>query len=81
MSEHAYIGTKKCGCVVAAVVDNPDHAKDVAKDVAGFIRKGLSIERVSIEKARVRLNRCECGEEAATETARSGQMELEIGDA
>ena len=63
MSEHAYVGVKKCGCAVAAVVDNPDHAKDVAKEVADFIKSGLTIERVPVEVVRARLSQCKCDEE------------------
>lgn len=52
MTEFAYIGTKSCGCTVAAVVDNPKHSKDVANAVSKFIRGGLKIERVSVERVR-----------------------------
>ena len=81
MSEYAYIGIKKCGCVVAAVVDNPDHVKDVAKEVASCIREGLTIEHMPLEEARERLGssiRCECDEKPAAETPTSGQMDLEM---
>jgi hypothetical protein len=78
MSEHAYIGIKKCGCVVAATMDMPEHAKQVGKDVAGFISEGLTVERISTEEVRVRLGgcKCECDEKPATETVKSDQMEL-----
>jgi hypothetical protein len=49
---HAYLGIASCGCVMAMTVDNPEHKKDVAKDVASFMRWGATIERVSIEYAR-----------------------------
>ena len=57
MSEatHAYIGINKDGKCRAAVVDNPDHAKDTRKSVQEFMKSGLTIERVTIEEARKRL--------------------------
>ena len=42
---HCYIGRKACGCVVAVQVDT---GADCAKDICGFIRDGLSIERVPL---------------------------------
>ena len=36
----------------AVCVDRPEFAKDTAKDIAGWIRKGATIERVSVESAR-----------------------------
>ena len=36
----------------AICVDNPEYAKATAKDIAGWIRRGASVERVSIEDAR-----------------------------
>ncbi len=75
--EHAYIGIKKCGCVVAAMADLPDHANDVAREVASFIKSGLTIERVSCEEVRVRLTGCKCEEEATTEKAESRQLKFD----
>jgi len=43
---HAYIGRKACGCIVAAVLDTPGYPKRAAKEVAKFIRDGLTVERV-----------------------------------
>jgi hypothetical protein len=57
-----YIGRKSCGCVVAAVVDNPDRKKDVARSVAGFIKEGLTIEHVTCDYFRKNFKECECGE-------------------
>lgn len=42
----AYIAKKECGCIVMACVDNPEHRRDVAKEVAKAIRQGYIIERV-----------------------------------
>lgn len=52
---YSYVGRKSCGCLVAAVVDDTDDAKDVAADVAGFIRQGLTIERVLHDVVRTEL--------------------------
>jgi Ethanolamine utilization protein EutJ (predicted chaperonin) len=50
---HSYIGRDPaCNCIVAATVDNPDHPKRVAKEVAKFIRQGLAVERVEHEVVR-----------------------------
>lgn len=41
-----YVGFwKSCDCIAAAVVDNPEHIKDTAKDVSGFIRRGFRVQR------------------------------------
>ena len=50
-----YIGINKEGKCRAAAVDNPEHAKDVAKTVADWIKHGLTVERVTVEEARKRL--------------------------
>lgn len=50
----AYIARCKCGCggICLAVVDNPDHAKNVAADVAEAIRDGYAVERSTVEVVR-----------------------------
>lgn len=50
----AYVGVEPCGCIRAVTVDNPDHAKDVRRNVLEFLRFG-TVERMSVEKARVAL--------------------------
>ena len=39
----------------AAAVDEPKYKKDTAKEVAGWVRDGLTVTRVSVEKARAGL--------------------------
>lgn len=51
----AYIGVSPCGCVPAVTVDEPEHAKDVAKDISGWIKRGRTVERVTMDEARERL--------------------------
>jgi len=45
-----YIARCKCGCTgfVVAIVDNPNHKKEVAKEIASCIKEGFSIERVTV---------------------------------
>ena len=68
MDEHmSYIGRcKGCGRVVCAVIDNPDHAKRVAKEVAKFIRYNLIIERVESAYVRENFQSCACGKKKAS---------------
>jgi len=58
---HAYAGFTSCGCMVAAVVDDGQEGH-CAGDVAEFIRDGLRVERVTIERARAELKRCTHGQ-------------------
>jgi hypothetical protein len=62
-----YIGRTACGCVECAVViecrgDTPQAAekwrRTVARDIADWIRRGYSIERVSVEYVRENLAVC-----------------------
>jgi hypothetical protein len=48
-ASHAYVGRAKCRHVYFLCVD--DGAKDNGKSGAGVIRKGGTIERISIEAA------------------------------
>jgi hypothetical protein len=48
----AYVARHPCGCICAAAVDKPERKKETAKFVAGLIRKGLAIERLSCEAVR-----------------------------
>lgn len=48
----SYISKKPCGCLSMAIVDNPDHKKDVAREIAKAIRLGETIERVTLESVR-----------------------------
>jgi hypothetical protein len=48
----AYISRCVCGGINFACVDKPDLAKETAKDIAGLIREGRAVERVSLDEAR-----------------------------
>lgn len=53
-----YIARCKCGCgaLVFATVDEPDqtveHRKDNAKEIAGLIAQGFTIERMKVGEVR-----------------------------
>lgn len=48
----SYIARKPCGCIVMATIDNLEHRRDVAKEVAKAIRQGYIIERVTADYVR-----------------------------
>lgn len=58
----AYIARKLCGCMVAAVVDEPTHRRDMANEIRSWILDGLVIERVTSQY--VRENWATCPHEA-----------------
>ncbi len=65
---HAYIALRECGCIVGAIVDEPEHRAEVAKDVAEFIRAGYRIERRACEEVRTLPWKCDaCQREAAAQ--------------
>jgi len=41
-----------CGLIVAVTIDDPDYRKYVAKDIAAWVRRGDTIERMPVEDAR-----------------------------
>ena len=62
MSERfAYVARRPCGCMIAAAVDDPKYAKDNAKEISRWIRDGLTIERVSVERVRAEFKSCPHG--------------------
>lgn len=71
---HSYIGRAPCGCVRAATVDLASDPKGVARDVADFIKDGLTIERVPHQYVRDNLWRC------PHQIIPDDQMKLELGD-
>jgi hypothetical protein len=54
----SYIAREKCGAIVCCTVDEPQYAKQIAKDVASWIRDGLNVERVNGEV--IRQSFCKC---------------------
>jgi len=68
----AYVGRKPCGCIGAAFVDKPEYAKDIAREVASWIRDWLTVERMTTEE--VRAADCKC-----THTTRpSDQLAMDV---
>jgi len=41
-------------------MDVPAHGKDNAREVASWIRDGLTVERLGVEAVRAQLHRCTC---------------------
>ena len=52
-----YVGRKPCGCYVVWL-SHKLPAKVLAKDIAWCVRSGLSVERMSTEDARRKVNAC-----------------------
>lgn len=58
MNQHAYIAREaKCRHVTLAIVDSPEYQKDVAREIAKAVRMGMTVERVTVEKARAALGK------------------------
>lgn len=55
----AYVGIAGCGCIKGAAVDVPEHARETAKFVADFIKRGYKIERWECSKVRETKWKCE----------------------
>ena len=64
MSE-SYIAQKECGCLVMAVVNNPDHRREVAREVSRAIREGLQVSIVPSEQVRTMAWECETHKKGA----------------
>lgn len=82
-SDFAYIGRlQPCGCVVAAMVDAaPDdsdrYKRDVAKEVATWIREGLTVERVTNDYVRQHLfTYCDACKERRAKKKKPAQASL-----
>lgn len=45
-TEYSYVGYAPCGCMKAAIIDDPARPREVAREVASWIRSGLTVERV-----------------------------------
>lgn len=68
---YAYVARKPCRCITLLQVDDPAHPNDVAREISQAIRRGESIERTTVEEARVAEPwhwNCECvGQECLCE--------------
>ena len=63
---NTYIAQKTCGCLTTAIVDNPVHKRDTAREIAKAIRLGELVTRVSTEQ--VRTMSWNCAEHAKAKT-------------
>jgi len=54
----SYIAKKPCGCVTMAIVDNPDHKNEVAREISQAVRQGETVERVTSESVRTMVWDC-----------------------
>ena len=54
----SYISKKPCGCICMAMVDNPNHKKDIAREIAKAIKLGEIIERMPTETVRIMPWKC-----------------------
>lgn len=53
MTDHDYVYIARepdCGCVTAAIVDNRNHAEDVASEIGGWVLSGRHVSRVAREE-------------------------------
>jgi hypothetical protein len=72
----AFVGLHSCGRICACAVDSPEHKRDTAKFVAGLIRDGLQVEKMTCEAVRA-AQWCSCASEAkAKKTAQVSQGAL-----
>lgn len=56
----AYIARCKCGAIIMATVDAPEHANENAQEIAACLKAGYTIERVTCEYVRTHWSRCTC---------------------
>ena len=54
----SYVARKPCGCVSMAIVDNPDHKREVAREVAKAVRLGETVDRLPVEDVRTMPWKC-----------------------
>jgi hypothetical protein len=48
-----YVAIKRCGCFAGVISGREERRKDAAKAVAGWIRKGLEIRRMTSSEVRM----------------------------
>jgi hypothetical protein len=59
--EMAYVAYHaSCGKVIACTIDNPEHKREVAKDVARWIRYGDTVNRVPAAEVPDMPGWCQC---------------------
>ena len=60
MADKYYLGFAPCGCMKAIIVDvnTPERKRDTAKEIAKWIRAGLSIQHADTFDREKILNNC-----------------------
>lgn len=79
-SPKAVVGRLPCGCIMAAVIPNPRHARDDKHEIRRMIADGLRVDITTVDAAREEPGFLKCvhgddtawkrGINAASETAR-----------
>ncbi len=59
-NELSYAARCKCGVIVAATLISSRRHKENARDVAQWIRAGLSIEQLTPDEVRAQFGECTC---------------------
>jgi len=71
----AYIArTACCKAVVAAIVDEPAHKRDVSREVGCWIRDGLTVERVPSDQVGALFGSCTCDPPATQPKTITGRV-------
>lgn len=60
ISTPCYMGRKPCGCLVAVCVNTRMHMDETAKDLADWVRHGLTIEHSTVETFKGMPFGCKC---------------------
>lgn len=76
-----YVARKKCGCIIAAIVDNDatdeKARKPLADSVASWVKAGFAVERVTDEEVREWFRGYPCPHEA-TQTSMLSDIRARI---
>lgn len=64
-----YVAKYPCGCNKAVTVDLPEHKKDTARFIAGCIRDGATIHRMTVTEFKAGPFGCDCKKTETPEVA------------
>jgi len=78
-----FIAKKPCGCVVFAMVDEPNpspqYRNELAKEIANCIKQGLTIEKVTVDYIRnLKTMGCTCDKVKKIQPKDSSQSVMEL---
>lgn len=78
-TDPAYIAVRQdCDCVVAAMVDRPEYAKDNAREVSRLIRQGYRIINTTVGEGRAMTWAYPCEHELAAKANASDSNQLTL---